>query len=247
MQVRDGMSEVVLTVGPGHTLREAAKAMAGRRVGAAVVMDPDGPGPGIITERDILRVRRPRTGPRHRARRRPPHLGHRLRGARLVARGGGGGRWCAAASATSSSATGGEVAGVLSVRDIVRCWTADGATSGMAAPCARLGTCAARRGAQAPRGGLGRWCSRGGGAGARRCRDACRAIQRDDRERDDQPRRRPRRASEVVTPSSATVMPMASSSGWMLGPGRWISSPAGPARRADRPRACVALDLMRCR
>src|SRR3954464_1320050 len=30
-----------------------------------------------------------------------------------------------------------------------------------------------------------------------------------------------------VVPSSAIVMPTVSSSGWMLGPGRWISSPAG--------------------
>ena len=30
MQVRDGMSTVVLTVGPGHTLREAAALMADR-------------------------------------------------------------------------------------------------------------------------------------------------------------------------------------------------------------------------
>ena len=54
MQVREGMSDVVLTVGPGHTLREAAAAMCRRRVGAAVVLDPDAPGPGVITERDIL-------------------------------------------------------------------------------------------------------------------------------------------------------------------------------------------------
>ena len=54
MQVRDGMSKVVLTVGPGHTLREAARLMADRRVGAAVVMDPEGEGPGILTERDVL-------------------------------------------------------------------------------------------------------------------------------------------------------------------------------------------------
>ena len=54
MLVRDGMSDVVLSVGPGHTLREAAAAMCGRRVGAAVVLDPDAPGPGVITERDIL-------------------------------------------------------------------------------------------------------------------------------------------------------------------------------------------------
>lgn len=54
MQVRDGMSPMVLTVGPGHTLREAARQMAQRGVGAAVVIDPDDMGPGILTERDIL-------------------------------------------------------------------------------------------------------------------------------------------------------------------------------------------------
>src|ERR1044072_4656376 len=54
MQVRDGMSGMVLVVGPGHTLREAAKLMAERRVGAAVVLDPDAAGPGILTERDVL-------------------------------------------------------------------------------------------------------------------------------------------------------------------------------------------------
>src|SRR5262245_29725923 len=54
MRVRDGMSETVLSVGPGHTLREAACLMSRRRVGAAVVLDPDGQGPGIITERDVL-------------------------------------------------------------------------------------------------------------------------------------------------------------------------------------------------
>ena len=54
MQVSDGMSSVVLTIGTGHTLRDAAKAMTDRKVGAAVVMDPDQPGPGIITERDLL-------------------------------------------------------------------------------------------------------------------------------------------------------------------------------------------------
>ena len=40
MQVRNGMSKMVLTVGPGHTLRQAAAAMARRSVGAAVVLDP---------------------------------------------------------------------------------------------------------------------------------------------------------------------------------------------------------------
>ena len=54
MQVSDGMSSVILTIGPSHTLRDAAKAMTERKVGAAVVMDPDQPGPGIVTERDLL-------------------------------------------------------------------------------------------------------------------------------------------------------------------------------------------------
>src|SRR3954468_13336806 len=54
MQVRDAMSKMVLTIGPGHTRRQAAEQMAKRNVGAAVVLDPDGAGPGILTERDIL-------------------------------------------------------------------------------------------------------------------------------------------------------------------------------------------------
>src|SRR5690242_14401702 len=54
MHVRDGMSTAVLSVGPGHTLRHVAELMTERRVGAAVVVDPEGAGPGIITERDIL-------------------------------------------------------------------------------------------------------------------------------------------------------------------------------------------------
>jgi CBS domain-containing protein len=54
MNVQDGMTTVVLSVGPSHTLREAARLMAQHRVGAAVVVDSDHSGYGIITERDIL-------------------------------------------------------------------------------------------------------------------------------------------------------------------------------------------------
>jgi CBS domain-containing protein len=54
MQVRDAMSRAVITVGPGHTLRQAAQLMSARRAGSAIVVDPDGEGIGIITERDIL-------------------------------------------------------------------------------------------------------------------------------------------------------------------------------------------------
>ena len=48
------MTKEILTVGPGHTLRAAARLMANRGVGAAIVVDPDSPGLAIITERDIL-------------------------------------------------------------------------------------------------------------------------------------------------------------------------------------------------
>jgi CBS domain-containing protein len=54
MKVADGMSEQVLMIGPAHTLREAARMMAARKVGAAVVVNPEDAGVGILTERDIL-------------------------------------------------------------------------------------------------------------------------------------------------------------------------------------------------
>ncbi|GGO85697.1 CBS domain-containing protein [Wenjunlia tyrosinilytica] len=54
MLVRDAMSTVVLTIGPAHTLRQAARLMSARRIGAAVVLDPDTCGLGILTERDVL-------------------------------------------------------------------------------------------------------------------------------------------------------------------------------------------------
>ncbi len=56
MLVRDAMTPTVLTVGPTHTIRQVADAMAARKVGAAVVLDPDADGPGILTERDVLQA-----------------------------------------------------------------------------------------------------------------------------------------------------------------------------------------------
>jgi CBS domain-containing protein len=41
-------------IGPAHTLRAAARLMAARKVGAAVVHDGDAQGYGILTERDVL-------------------------------------------------------------------------------------------------------------------------------------------------------------------------------------------------
>ena len=55
MLVREGMNRIVVTVGPSHSLREAARRMTEHGVGAAVVLDNEQSGPGIITERDILR------------------------------------------------------------------------------------------------------------------------------------------------------------------------------------------------
>ena len=48
------MTRLVLTIGPAHTLRQAARLMSARRVGAAVVIDDQHAGIGILTERDIL-------------------------------------------------------------------------------------------------------------------------------------------------------------------------------------------------
>jgi CBS domain-containing protein len=128
MQVRAGMSDVVLTINPGHSLREAARQMADRHVGAAVVIDPEQPGPGIVTERDILQsVGRGEDPDRERV---ADHLSAQLtfaspdwsleRAAEAMVRGG---------FRHLIVVDGGEMIGVLSMRDIVRCWVSDGATS----------------------------------------------------------------------------------------------------------------------
>jgi CBS domain-containing protein len=126
MRVRDGMSETVLSVGPGHTLREAAGLMARRRVGAAVVLDPEGQGPGIITERDVLNAIGAGQDPD--GERVADHLTADVVFATpdwsleeaAVAMVRGGFRHLIVTE-------GGEIAGILSVRDVVRCWTDDGA------------------------------------------------------------------------------------------------------------------------
>ena len=126
MQVRDGMSTVVLTVGPGHTLRQAAEQMASRRVGAAVVVDPDEPAPGIITERDILESLGAGQDPES------ERVCDHLTTNPLFASPDWSLEEAAAAMVRGGFrhlivVDGGEVTGVLSVRDVVRCWTDDGA------------------------------------------------------------------------------------------------------------------------
>jgi CBS domain-containing protein len=56
MRVADAMSRDVLVIGTGHSLRDACQLMSDRNVGAAVVLDDHMPGPGIVTERDVLRA-----------------------------------------------------------------------------------------------------------------------------------------------------------------------------------------------
>src|SRR3954471_20712556 len=55
MRVRDAMTENVFTITPGCRLREAAAFLTEHNVGAAVIIDPEEPGPGIVTERDVVR------------------------------------------------------------------------------------------------------------------------------------------------------------------------------------------------
>jgi CBS domain-containing protein len=128
MLVREGMNRIVVTVGPDHTLREAARRMSEHNVGAAVVMDNEQAGPGILTERDLLRstgqdedidtelVR--------------DHLASQLIYAAPD--------WPLEEAAKHMTRGhfrhvivlhDGEPVGILSMRDIVRCWTMEGATS----------------------------------------------------------------------------------------------------------------------
>jgi CBS domain-containing protein len=126
MQVHEGMTPTILAVGPGHTLRDAARLMSERQVGAAIVVDPDGPGVGILTERDILTSVGGGQDPD-----RELVAEHLTRDVVYAAP-----DWSLEEAAAAMVrgrfrhlivVEGGESVGILSVRDIVRCWTADGA------------------------------------------------------------------------------------------------------------------------
>ncbi|MFE5403641.1 cyclic nucleotide-binding/CBS domain-containing protein [Streptomyces sp. NPDC056580] len=121
MLVQDAMSTVVLTVGPAHTLRQAAALMSARRVGAAVVHDPDAGGVGVLTERDILNSvglgQDPDTEPTH---------AHTTTDVVFAAP-----TWTLQEAARAMTRGGfrhlvvldrGEPVGIVSVRDIIRCW-----------------------------------------------------------------------------------------------------------------------------
>jgi CBS domain-containing protein len=130
MHVRDGMSEVVLTVGPTHTLREAAAMMAEKRIGAALVSDDETPVARIVTERDILLSLGAGEDPD--SERVADHMSDSVIAASPD--------WSLERAAAEMSRRGirhlvvyegPELVGVLSMRDIVRVWTSEGATSGM--------------------------------------------------------------------------------------------------------------------
>jgi signal-transduction protein with cAMP-binding, CBS, and nucleotidyltransferase domain len=122
------MSEVVLTVGPGHTLREAAAMMVEKGTGAALVLDDEVPGSSIITERDLLtsvgRGENPDTE------RVSAHMADSVITASP--------EWSLERAAAEMSrrsirhlvvVEAGAIVGMLSIRDIVGVWTSDGATS----------------------------------------------------------------------------------------------------------------------
>ena len=146
MQVRDGMSNMVLTLGPGHTLRAASRAMSERRVGAAVILDPDAPGPGILTERDVLdsigRGQDPDT----------ELVGDHLTSDVVFASPDWSLEEAAVAMVRGAFRhlivmDAGEIIGILSVRDVVRRWTDDGAICDVPeSAAAAIGAMAAREG-----------------------------------------------------------------------------------------------------
>lgn len=124
------MSEVVLTVGPGHSLREAARKMTERGVGAAVVLDEEGQGPRIISERDVLRsIGRGQSPDDERV---GDHMSDKVITATPD--------WSLERAASEMAnrrirhlviVEAGDLVGVLSMRDVMRVWSSDGATSGM--------------------------------------------------------------------------------------------------------------------
>jgi CBS domain-containing protein len=127
------MSNVVLTLGPGHTLREAATRMTEKAVGAAVVIDEESPGPRIISERDILNSVGRGEDPDS------EQIGDHMSDTLISAAPD----WSLERAAMEMSkrhirhlvvVDGAELVGVLSMRDIVRVWTSEGATSAMTSP-----------------------------------------------------------------------------------------------------------------
>ena len=129
MRVSVGMSDVVLRLGPGTTLRKAASEMVDKGIGSAIIEDEGWPVPRIITERDILRAVGSGLDPDS------EQVGEHMSESVITASP----EWSMERAAMEMSKRrirhlvvyrDGELVGVLSMRDIMEAWTADGATSG---------------------------------------------------------------------------------------------------------------------
>lgn len=128
--VREAMNPVGVTVGTGHSMREAARRMTDGRVGAAVVIDPELPAPGIVTERDVLHCVADGSD-----------LDAELVGAHLTANVVyAAADWPLERAAEQMTAggfrhvlvtDGGEMVGILSMRDIVASWVRSGAVAAL--------------------------------------------------------------------------------------------------------------------
>lgn len=126
------MSDIVVTVGPHHTLREAAAMMTEKRVGAAIVIDGEAPGPRIVSERDLLvSVGQGQDPDQERV---ADHMSDTVITAAPD--------WSLERAAAEMArrhirhlvvVENGEPVGVVSMRDVMRVWTTDGATSSMPA------------------------------------------------------------------------------------------------------------------
>jgi CBS domain-containing protein len=125
MLVHEAMNPVSVTVGPSHTMREAARRMIAGHTGAAIVFDPELSAPGIVTERDVLAVAGGDGDLDQELVR--DHLTSRLVYAEP--------EWPMHRAAEAMTAggfrhivviDGGEVGGILSMRDIVRRWVEGG-------------------------------------------------------------------------------------------------------------------------
>jgi CBS domain-containing protein len=138
MNVRQAMTKAVLSVGPAHTLRYAARVMSAQRVGAAVVRDPEHPGIGILTERDILDSVGAGQDPDT-----EQVAGHRTASVVFASP-----DWTLEQAADAMVRggfrhlvvlEGGDVAGLLSMRDIVRAWSGSQTGAGASAAPAASG------------------------------------------------------------------------------------------------------------